>query len=282
MINRPLHQFIIIESQHYEDTLHTDIIENNIDNVAVKLKQLTQEEIDSINKDESCKYVIDAATLGRIEIIKLLDEYGINIHKTNRNFGAPYNALHEVKIFGDNAIDTIQYLIDRGVDVNLKDAWNNTPVWKMVAVKRAKSILLMLKAGANVEGKGHSGQPLTIEIKELLDNKVEFINIHTEEHPIYRMLNDDGYPAKTVKERKKHEFKSHLKTNSCVAFSLFKNMPVINQVLRDRQLATDLSLNDIQSAAAVSAVRDKDGDVMNSRLLNEVDQDVNVHLSFRK
>jgi len=276
--NRPLHQFIVNNEPYFaEDTLLKDIMENNIASVAVKLKQLTQEEIDVINKDKNFNYINNAAQSGHIEILKLLDEYGVNIHKTD---GHSCNALHKVFILGH--VDTIQYLIERGVDVNLKNIWGQTPLWQMVEMKHKESVLLMLKAGANVEDLRCLDQPLIIQIKELLGNEIQFTNINTKEHPIYRMLNDDGYPTKIVKERKKDEFKSHSKTNTCVAFSLFKNVPVVDQVLRDHQLAAYLNLNDIQNAAAVSAVRDNSGGVMNSLLLSEVDQEVNVHLSFRK
>jgi len=256
------------------------IISNDIDQVADILRRLTQEEIDAINKNTNMarQYIVTAVENGYLEILKLLDSYGINIHMIDNN---TENILHLISlVLIDNAIDTVQYLIERGVDINLKDVFDMTPLYLMIDKNHVKYALLMLKAGGSFEG--YFAQYFMTKTQELLDNQIQFANINTEEYPIYRMLDENGYPAKTIKERKEYAFKSHPKINSCIAFSLFKNNPGIDAAMYEAKLASYLNLTEIKDASLVSVVRNDNGDVMNSRLLDEAYEDVHKQLGLKK
>ena len=84
---------------------------------------LKHNEIDFFIKDKNTPlfYAID---IGDIKIVKLLIEYGANIHNVNSNLKT---ALH-IAVEG-NHVDVVRLLLENDIDISSKDSYGQTPMF---------------------------------------------------------------------------------------------------------------------------------------------------------
>lgn len=193
------------------DLIKGAIILGNHQRLSEMLSQLSREEINSINstKDLFEDYLLLPVKRGYLEIIKVLHKHKININTVVKvnilGIEDQINALH-IAITKDLDINVIQYLIEQGVDVNLcSNGWYSTPLVELVnkpkysQIKRA--VLLMLEAGAELDQDAFENHGSFIKKLIGKEKEVEFINVGTQEKPVYRMLDANGSPYKTFCEK---------------------------------------------------------------------------------
>ncbi|MEL6117160.1 ankyrin repeat domain-containing protein [Photobacterium sp. SP02] len=104
--------------------------------------------------DELYEAIVD----GEIDTVKLLMEQGENIHHVTANDKWTY--LHKAADTEDTPPESIQFLIDQGLDVNAIDNYGYTPLIYAVRQRNVQVIRILLENGANeaIEHRGNDSQ----------------------------------------------------------------------------------------------------------------------------
>ncbi|WP_041223614.1 ankyrin repeat domain-containing protein [Deferribacter desulfuricans] len=161
------------------------ILENNANKIKL-LKDLIKKEKDINNLfDESGTHIIFyAIALGHYDVVNFLMEDGIDINL--RGFRG-YSLLHEIIISQefydkpDESFKLIKKLIDKGIDVNIRDDFGITPLLLSIEKQRFDIANYFLQHGADINSKDICGRTLihnfianyvyTSEYYQLIDNK---------------------------------------------------------------------------------------------------------------
>jgi uncharacterized protein len=101
--------------------------------------------------------LITASLLGATDAVKYLLENG---WKRNINFRDKdgFSALHAAAM-GAN-VEVVKLLIDSGADLEVRDKWGNTPLWRSttkVIDKGFKIVFLLLESGSDIHNKNDYG-----------------------------------------------------------------------------------------------------------------------------
>ncbi|CAM3968237.1 ankyrin repeat domain-containing protein [Vibrio aerogenes] len=124
--------------------------------------------------------LFDAVLDGDMEEIKLLVDKGADIHEVTESERWTY--LHHVfmSLNEQGPPESVQYLIDQGLDVNAIDSYGNTPLIYAVRQKNVAGMRLLLANGAdrlighwNTEGvdalkMALKGKPMVYDMVKLL------------------------------------------------------------------------------------------------------------------
>jgi uncharacterized protein len=144
--------------------------EGNVDMV----DRILQENVNlsTINK-LGYSYIVQAMTCGNLDIVKRLVNYGDNIYYVNEQMST---ILHEACEYR-HAIDTVEFLIGFGFNLNCVDMWGRTPLMIACLYWNNAAIQLLLKSNANVEIIDEDGKTARDHAKysclDLLDQHVK-------------------------------------------------------------------------------------------------------------
>jgi lysophospholipase len=113
--------------------------------VARALMSPGEEDIEAIKECLFPTIICSLAALGEYaEIVRLVEDEGVNIHKTNDyDLRTP---LHLAACSGNEKI--VDYLVMRGSEVNAKDRWGHTPLQEAMTNGHENVVKLLLQHGA--------------------------------------------------------------------------------------------------------------------------------------
>ena len=90
--------------------------------------------------------VLKANRQGDIETLKVIFAQYLDVHYIDTN--SKFTRLH-IAIESETPIETLQFYLDQGLDVNAQDWYNNTALHYALEKKNAECALFLLQAGAN-------------------------------------------------------------------------------------------------------------------------------------
>ena len=90
--------------------------------------------------------VLKANRQGDIETLKVIFAQYLDVHYIDAN--SKFTRLH-IAIESETPIETLQFYLDQGLDVNAQDWYNNTALHYALEKKNAECALFLLQAGAN-------------------------------------------------------------------------------------------------------------------------------------
>jgi ankyrin repeat protein len=100
---------------------------------------------------------------GRMPGIRLLVEHGADLHATN---GQGRNFLHQLAIQDEPCLDTLQFLLQAGMNVHLQDEDKRTPLHVMAQYGWIEGMKLLLAHGADVRAMDHSQSSILHAVAE--------------------------------------------------------------------------------------------------------------------
>ena len=103
----------------------------------------TAEELQQFEYDMQ---VLKANKQGDIETLKVIFAQYLDVHYIDAN--SKFTRLH-IAIESETPIETLQFYLDQGLDVNAQDWYNNTALHYALEKKNAECALFLLQAGAN-------------------------------------------------------------------------------------------------------------------------------------
>lgn len=112
----------------------------------------------------------EALSSRRLDNVRTLLSYGFDLNSTPRD-----RIFH---MAAHISIEAIQFFLDHGVDIDIKDFYGETALYKLQNCNR-ENMIFLLQHGANIEIKNRDGDtPLHSALKSLDSNKVEILLDH--------------------------------------------------------------------------------------------------------
>lgn len=191
--------------------LDTAVIYNNL-NIVEFFISLGIPVEDSEEHSESALHM--ACAQGNLEMIKLLLKNGADINKLDENLNT---VLHHAATNPDNC-EVIQFLIDRGVDVDAQNNKNVTPLFGAMFYKSLENVKCLLENGANINNEDLDGNKV-VHIA-VLSGSVDILKILIKNNVDISLKNNRGFSPLyyAIKKRNikmvKHLIKNGASTNN--------------------------------------------------------------------
>jgi ankyrin repeat protein len=135
-------------NQYNSKLATSSLVELSIKGEAKKVKEAIEAKADLQTKDSNgFTAYLQAASMGHIEIVKLFIEAGISVNqKYVGNNNKTITLLHVASYCG--RIEMVEYLLSIGAEVDIKDEFNDTPLFNAVVNKKTEVVKVLLRNGA--------------------------------------------------------------------------------------------------------------------------------------
>ena len=131
------------------------------ENFKLNLEQETSTVIEGGHPVEGATPLWTAATLGYIEIVKDLVEWGANIEHTTDSRSSPLRGAAF-----DGHLNVVEFLVGKGADIDKPNQVGQSPLTIAAAMQKTATVDFLLKSGANIHHRGHNGDtPLHVAVE---------------------------------------------------------------------------------------------------------------------
>ncbi len=184
-----LQQPIISEEEAAEFFKYIMLIKirgNTPEEKLIKILNKDGVDLNGKNEDNGNCLLHEAVKKDLIEIAKILINKGLDVNIKNHEGITPLHAAVESGNF-----EMVELLLDKGADPNTKDKYDCTPLYRAVYGKKLLVIKKLVEGGADMNILGESGlSPLCYSIKNSCDDIAEFL---IESGADVNLRNNDGF-----------------------------------------------------------------------------------------